>query len=231
MHSLDLSVIIPVGPGDDDWRELLPLLTNLPKETEVILSACEAAPANWPEPANDCPIAECYWQMSEPGRAQQLNHGIEHCQGRMLWLLHADSRPNSSARHAITTWVDMDDDRWLYFDLAFDQQLNGRMFLNSIGANIRSALFRLPFGDQGWLLSKSLFERVGKFDRSWARGEDLEWAVRARRLNIRPERTGTQLMTSCRRYVEQGWLKTTANHLYQTMRMVHKACRQHQAAR
>ena len=48
-----------------------------------------------------------------------------------------------------------------YFSLKFD---DGRILrLNSLGANLRSRLFSLPYGDQGFCLSKELFLRIGGF--------------------------------------------------------------------
>ena len=226
-HALDLSVVIPVGPGDESWRELLPLLTGLSQATELIISACEAAPAAWTETADQRAIAERQWLVSEPGRAQQLNHGVERSRGRRLWLLHADSRPDQTVIDAVNNQIHQQEEYWHYFDLAFDNQLRWKTAFNRVGANLRSRVFKLPFGDQGWLISKTVFERVGLFDTHWVRGEDLEWAMRARHYGIRPVRIGCRLITSSRRYIEHGWLRTTLDHQVKMWRMIRVARRQH----
>ena len=224
---LDLSVIIPVGPGDEDWRELLPLLANLPKQTELIISGCEPVPEDWSEWNRSSTLAQTQWLISPKGRAQQLNHGVERSQGRMLWLLHADSRPDRVVIDAVSRQSEALQDRWCYFDLHFARESNQKMMLNQIGANLRSRIFQLPFGDQGWLLSRSIFDRVGPFDTDWARGEDLEWALRAKRYDVRPVRIGQKLSTSARRYITHGWLRTTWDHQIQMWRMIRAARLQH----
>ena len=225
MTVVALSVIIPVGPGDQAWHGLLPQLAGLPESTELIISACEPVPDE-ESTRLDSVCHACHWLQSRPGRAYQLNRGIEFGQGRMLWLLHADSRPTPDVIQQVCQWVDQHKEGWLYFDLAFDDRLWGRMQLNTIGARLRSRLFDLPFGDQGWLISRQRFEHVGPFDASWHRGEDLEWAMRARRHQLKPVPSQTRLVTSSRRYREQGWFKTTLNHVVQTLKMVRKARQQ-----
>ena len=227
-----LSILIPAGPGDEAWRTLLPLLQPLPGDCEILISACTPLSPHEQDPIETA-ASPVRWLVSEPGRARQLNLGIRQSQGRMLWLLHADSRPDAAIMEAVAARMDQKENRWFYFALAFTGDDAGHApwptRLNAACANLRSSVFGLPFGDQGWLLSRALFDRVGLFDTAWPRGEDLEWVLRARRRGIRPEPVRPRLHTSARRYAEHGWLRTTIDHQYQTIRMVRAARRQHRA--
>lgn len=227
-----LSIVIPVGPGDEAWRALVPLLHPLAENSEILISACTNPPADGPTWL-DRAGSPVRWLSSEPGRARQLNYGLQQSQGDMLWLLHADSRPDAKVIEAVTTRLEQSEDRWFYFSLAYAKDDAGHLIgparLNAAGANLRCSIFGLPFGDQGWLLSRTLFDRVGLFDASWSRGEDLEWVLRARRLDIHPEPVRQRLHTSARSYAKHGWLRTTLDHQYQTIRMIRAARRQHQA--
>ena len=51
------------------------------------------------------------------------------------------------------------------------------MQLNAAGANLRSRWLGLPFGDQGLVLPRASFERLGGFDPALRYGEDhaLVW--------------------------------------------------------
>lgn len=44
--------------------------------------------------------------------------------------------------------------------------------LNAIGANVRSKVFGLPFGDQGFLIRKEVFTNLGGYPVDCYYGED-----------------------------------------------------------
>jgi rSAM/selenodomain-associated transferase 1 len=83
------------------------------------------------------------------------------------------------------------------------------MFINEIGCWIRSRLLGLPFGDQGFCLSRIHFERIGGFPEDVAYGEDHVFVWRAKQNGIALKAIKAILKTSARRYRDQGWLKTT----------------------
>ncbi len=141
----------------------------------------------------------------------------------MLWLLHADSEPDPPCVDAARRFMQQGLEAIGWFDLRFGDDGPAAVALNSWGANLRSRWFKLPFGDQGWLLPRALFEKLGGFDPDFGRGEDLEFIVRARRAGIPLIRIGAVLRSSARRYQEHGWLPTTLKHLALTVRLHHKA--------
>lgn len=204
---LKLSVIIPVGPGERAWGELLRDLTALEPGAEIILVAaagCMPAQALAQDHGLRVPAK---WIEAPVGRASQQNAGAAAASGTMLWFLHADSRvPPASitqarefAGHAALG----------YFDLRFQDDGPRLARLNAVGAWIRSRWLGLPFGDQGLLLPRTLFQALGGFDERLSIGEDhaLVWAARRAGVLLLPLRA--PLYTSARRYAEQGWLRTT----------------------
>ena len=97
-----------------------------------------------------------------------------------------------------------------YFSLKFD---DGRILrLNSLGANLRSRLFSLPYGDQGYCLSKDLFIRIGGFPENVEYGEDLYFVLKTKKLGIPIINIPNYLITSSRKYLNNGWLITTLLH-------------------
>lgn len=211
-----LSIVIPVGPREDAWPKLLTRLEALADSAEIILSACGPTPPI----DRSTPVR---WISGPSGRAGQLNRGVAEARGSVLWLLHADSEPDAACLDAVRRFSGSGFDAIGWFDLAFSSDGPRAAAINAWGANLRSRLLELPFGDQGWVLPKSLFERLGGFDPGFGRGEDLEFIVRARRAGIPMTRLDASLRSSARRYREQGWLRTTLDHLVLTVQLHRRA--------
>lgn len=207
---LKLSVIVPVGPGEPAWRELLGDLAVLDRGAEIILVAIAgAAPAEFD--AHEFGLGvPARWLEAPAGRARQQNAGAAAAGGETLWFLHADSRlPAASAAKAMGF---AGRPALGYFDLRFRDDGPRLAQLNALGAWLRSRWLGLPFGDQGLILPRRTFHALGGFDESLSAGEDhaLVWAARRARIPLAPLRA--PLQTSARRYAEHGWLRTTVRH-------------------
>jgi rSAM/selenodomain-associated transferase 2 len=203
-----LSVIIPVGPGEVAWRDLLADLISLRESDEIVLVAARKEDVT---AANE--LATVRWVVDRPGRARQLNTGVRHSLNPWLWFLHADTRLGPRAIAAAQRQAQTDASVLGYFELAFLDDGPRLMAINALGVWLRCRLFGLPFGDQAFLLSRSLFERIGPYDETLARGEDhaLVWA--AHRAGVPVRSLGARVRTSARRYAEHGWAHTTLLHL------------------
>jgi cellulose synthase/poly-beta-1,6-N-acetylglucosamine synthase-like glycosyltransferase len=216
----DISIVVPVGPGDDAWRELLAQLgPRLRAETEVLLAATTPEPPEFSalKPAA-LPPAYWRWLVGPPGRAAQQNHGATAAGGRFLWFLHADSRLEPDALVVLWQRLSADPAALWYFDLRFLPDGPRLMWVNTVGTRFRSRLLGLPFGDQGLALSRQTFDRLGGFREDQPYGEDhlLVWAARHAGVRLRP--VGCALYTSARKYRQRGWLGTTLTHLWLTWR-------------
>jgi len=208
-----LSIVVPAGPGDRDWAALL---DDLPAGDDIdrllVLSEGDRLPAAPPGTR----------VLSAPaGRARQINAGLAAAHGGTVWVLHADSRIDAetlaAARQAATGFARGDAPALCWFDLAFHDG-PAAMAINAFGANLRSRWFGIPFGDQGFLAPRSLFESLGGFDASVGRGEDHAFVHAVRRAGLPLRRLRGRVATSARRYVENGWWRTTSEHLVLTWR-------------
>lgn len=222
-----LSIIIPVGPVETAHLGLLQRLLDFPARrldapVQIVLSGCETATSETSCRSTD---GIKYIQVSgSPGRAVQLNRGVARSTGRCLWLLHADSCPTPDAMASAAIFAGQSNDAARagllgWFPLSFGRDGPRLAALNAAGANARSLVLRLPFGDQGWLLFRDTFELLGGFDEQFGRGEDLDFICRARHSGVRLQRQDAMLETSARRYRKQGWLRTTLGHLGLTLRL------------
>lgn len=213
----DLSIIIPVGAGDDTWQALLPDLVSLPTAAEIFLSASEnsAAPDNLH--AHISPLkCRAQWLRSQNGRAIQQNSGAAAARNQVLWFLHSDSRLSANTLPMLEKTLSQLPGKVGYFDLDFAADGPLLMRLNACGANWRSRIFGLPFGDQGLFMMRSDFLTLGQFNPAIKYGEDHELIWRARHSGIRCLRVNATITTSARKYAEHGWWHTTRKHLLAT---------------
>jgi len=140
------------------------------------------------------------------GRANQMNFGALQAGGDILLFLHGDTALPPSAVERVRRAL-------------LDQTVVGGAFRLRIaspcralkvvawGANLRSRLFRLPYGDQALFVRRSVFEAIGGFA-PWPLMEDVDLARRLRRagrMALLPE----AVTTSARRWEREGVFRTT----------------------
>jgi len=212
-----LSIVIPVGFNEICWRRLVDDLTSLDQSVEIILSACQPIPENLPI------FNHVYWIQSEQGRAKQLNAGAKRASRQVIWFLHADTQLSDGVVEALNQFIQQTELSLGYFDLKFAQDGPWSTRLNAWAANLRSRYARLPFGDQGLIVRKSVFERLNGFDESVLIGEDMDFVIRAQSMGINLFPLAAALITSARRYRQYGWLKTTLKHLWLTIVLAYQA--------
>ena len=204
----NISIIIPLAPGEKAYLALLRDLEVFPSETEIILVTTEPlAPGS----------TNIHVLKTEKGRARQLNFGAHHASKDYLWFLHADSRVSKKSILALETSLPSASHSLFYFNLTF---YDGPiwMILNTLGVWIKSHFFGIPFGDQGFFIQKSLFERVGEFNKKIVSGEDHAFVWKTKKAGIKLKCTGAVIKTSARKYKYQGWAKTTLHHLFLTFK-------------
>ncbi len=210
---LKLSVIVPLLPGDQAWSELAPDLAHLPKGTEVLFASPRPPAGSEAEaPQLDGGRLRLAWLETPLGRAAQLNRAAARATGDYLWFLHADSRLAPGAVAALEDAVRLSPSALHYFDLRFAKGGPPLMPLNDWGVWLRSHVLRLPFGDQGFCLSRELFGKLGGFAENAPYGEDHLFVWQALRSGIAIRPVGSWLTTSPRKYRDRGWLRTTLRH-------------------
>lgn len=206
VHS-NVAIIIPAGPGDTAWRNLLPQL-DAAYAQEIRLVLAEGDDAIPPSARSRLDVLH-----APAGRARQLNAGAAASTADWLWFLHADSEVATRTLDVMRDFVSADADAIGYFRLGFLNDGPRAMFLNTWGARMRSRLFGMPFGDQGLLMPRRVFAALGGFDENVGKGEDhaLIWAAHAGEIPLRA--LNAIVRTSARRYAEHGWWRTTWQHL------------------
>lgn len=212
MPSSEICLIIPVAAGDTSWRELT---NQIPRGWNTLIAAATARPADPPQ--------NLLWLHLPPGRGRQLNAGASHAQTSWLWFVHADSRLEPRAFAELQAWCTSRRRGLGYFKLGFLSDGPRMTQLNALGANLRSRLFGLPYGDQGLCISAREFWQLGGFREDLVRGEDLDFVIRARNIGLHPERIPGRIRTSARRYREQGWWRTTWQHQLSAHRLIRQA--------
>ncbi|MEQ1931320.1 MAG: TIGR04283 family arsenosugar biosynthesis glycosyltransferase [Parvularculaceae bacterium] len=146
------------------------------------------------------------------GRGGQLKRGAAAATGDWLLFLHADTVLDPA-------WTD--EARLIMrepmtaaaFTLAFDSGSVGAKAV-AFGANIRTRLFALPYGDQGLLISRAHYDAVGGY-RDMPLFEDVDIidriVARGGRRALRLLKT--RAVTSAERYERRGYARQVFDNL------------------
>ena len=145
-----------------------------------------------------------------PGRGKQLaagaQHSIRQTQSEWLLFLHADSRlPSHWGSSVLRAIQDPEAQRFAwFFDLRIDPSTPARRLLEGVIA-LRSRWCQRPYGDQGLLLHKSLYERSGGYA-PLPLMEDLDLVQRLSQIT-RLRALGLMITTDGRRWERGGVLR------------------------
>lgn len=144
---------------------------------------------------------------TQRGRGVQLAAGCAAARGPWLLVLHADTELAEGWAQATADHIARRADKAGYFRLALDDR-GVRARLWERGVALRCRAMALPYGDQGLLLSKTLYDAVGGF-RPLPLMEDVDLA---RRLKGRLVPLAATAVTSAERYRRDGYLgRSTRN--------------------
>jgi rSAM/selenodomain-associated transferase 2 len=135
------------------------------------------------------------------GRGQQLAAGAKAAKGDWLLFLHGDSVPLEGWIAACNAHIATAPHQAAYFQLGFDDQEPSALRI-TFWANWRARLFGLPYGDQGLLISRALYEAVGGFQ-PIALMEDVDLVRKLGKSRLRS--LCAVVETSAERYRKGGW--------------------------
>jgi len=138
----------------------------------------------------------------DASRGGQLRRGCEAAQGEWLLIVHADSWLEEGWTESVLRHLASDEGCAGYFRLRFRAKgLAPRIVEN--WANMRSRFFEMPYGDQGLLIRRDMYDDVGGF----ADIPLMEDVAIARNLKGRLEPLSATIATSADRYLRDGWAR------------------------
>ena len=194
---MKVSVIIPVGHKDQDFRVIDQIKEKF-ESFEIIV----AASYQNNEAKNLEEKVDQFLSIHNSTRAKALNAGAEIAKNEMLWFLHLDS--NISLIDNLD-FEKVDDQKINTFLLKFDDE---RLKYNSVGANLRTKYFKLPFGDQSFIINRRLFNFIGEFTESVDKGEDHEFIWKAKTVGVQVNIISNYILSSSIKYKEHPILQT-----------------------
>ena len=152
--------------------------------------------------------------VAEPSRGGQLRKGCAVALAEWLLVVHADSVLQEGWTEAVAAHIATEADKAGYFRLGFDAKGRAAGFVAG-WANFRARRFGLPYGDQGLLIRRDLYEALGGFaDIPLMEDVAMARAIGRRRLVM----LEAQAVTSADKYRRQGWLRRGARNLWTLLR-------------
>ncbi len=144
--------------------------------------------------------------IAEKGRALQMNFGADKADGDILLFLHADCVLPKHGFTVIRNTLKNTAVAAGAFDLSIDHSA-WRFRVIAFGANLRSRVTGIPYGDQGIFMTREVFMEAGGFAEIPLM-EDIEISGRLKRIGkimfVKPP-----IKTSPRRWLTEGAVYTT----------------------
>jgi len=161
---------------------------------------------------NICKKYNTQFFTSKTNRGMQLKLGGEKAGTNWIFFLHADSILQNSAIDKIAEFISIDKNNYkaAAFKLKFNQKNIYASCLSKI-VFFRSKYFKLPYGDQGLIISKTFYNKIGGF-KPLPIMEDVEIVKNIGFKNI--QILDSYIITDSIRYKNQGWLIRPLINLY-----------------
>lgn len=196
-----ISIVIPVL---DDFQHLTELLHDL-RATD---GADEIVVVDGGDDARCASLAkrnQCVYLRTRAGRGHQLHAGAERANGDVIWFLHADARPPTSALESIRREI-AGGAIGGYFQFRFLGRLTWYKRLLAWFINIRARV-GVPYGDQGLFFRRFDYVALGGFPDA-PLFEEVS-LVKAARRHGRFVRIAAPIGVSSRRWEQDGWVRHT----------------------
>lgn len=155
------------------------------------------------ETASMAEAAGCKVILAEKGRAKQLIAGADAARGDWRLFLHADTALSPDWAERAGHHIDQRPGKAACFTLAYRSDAREAKWL-AARANRRTRWLGLPYGDQGLLVSKTLYEEVGGYpDVPLMEDVALVRAIGKKRITL----LSAEARTSAEKYERDGWRK------------------------
>lgn len=206
-EQIPLSIVIPTSNAAETLPDTLAALRGSALPGEVIVAdggSTDASVALARE-------AGARVVLAQRGRGTQLAAGAAAASGNWLLFLHADCRLEPGWGTAVDAFLADPEaaSRAAYFDFAVDDTAPAARRLERIVA-WRCRSLALPYGDQGLLIARTLYDAVGGFA-PLPLMEDVDLVRRLGRRRL--VRIGARCFASAHRYRRDGYVRRPLRNL------------------
>ncbi len=203
MTPKEISIIIPTLNEEKTISQCLETVVNIP-DIEIIVSDGGSTDSTVEIAGQHSDVKVVH---SLAGRSIQMNSGAACARGEILLFLHADCiLPREDVLKIRQIF-----DSGKFVGGAFQIRLLSDKFTYrwlEMGINFRSKAFKLPYGDQGLFVKRSIFERLGGF-REMPVCEDLDFVYRLRRKYGEIAILNGRISSSVRTWKNRGIFRTS----------------------
>jgi rSAM/selenodomain-associated transferase 2 len=198
---MNFSVIIPVFHEQETINDLLEHLMDLPGHERAEFIVVDGDPGG-STLDNMADFSEVNTLIGPKGRAAQMNAGAERAGNDILIFLHADTKLPDDAFRLIENAFRQKDVVGGAFQLSIDSD---RPYLKLVSwmANRRTALNRIPYGDQAIFMDREYFNSIGGY-REMPLMEEVELMRRIRKRGDSIAIIEEPVKTSDRRWEDEG---------------------------
>ncbi len=168
-----ISIIIPTINEANNLPLLLSDLSSIQKEGEIIIVDCGSEDKTFD-------IANIYGAKviisKERNRGLQLDIGAKNSKGEWLIFLHADTRLTHDWFKKINSFLKGNKNIIYYFEFKINHKKIIYRLLEIL-VNIRSKIFKQPYGDQGLIIHRTIYFKNNGF-RNIPLMEDVDFLMR-----------------------------------------------------
>jgi rSAM/selenodomain-associated transferase 2 len=196
-EQIQISVVIPTLDAAAELPRTLDALAGSPLIAEIVV----ADGGSRDKTVAMARQAGARVVQARRGRGTQLAAGAAVATGEWLLFVHADCQPLPGWEEAVGAFIAASPVGAGYFALALDDPAPAARWLERLVA-WRCWVLSLPYGDQGLLISRALYDAVGGYA-AIPLMEDVDIACRLGRARLRP--IGATMLASARRYRRDGY--------------------------
>ncbi len=198
-----ISVIIPSLNEEKALGKCIESLRREPGYSEVIVADGGSVDGTFEVIGN---LNDVVLIESPKGRGLQMNQGAGAATGNIYLFLHADTLLEQGWSNEIMTALEDGVVAGGAFTLAIDSP-EWQYRLIELMVRARCALWKLPYGDQGIFVRRSVFEKIRGY-KNMPLMEDVDFIERTKREG-RISILHKKAFTSHRRWEKKGWIRTT----------------------